>query len=210
MGSGARSNGSGKVSTEPSCPLRPIKKMRAPAGRRAAPGQARCQPSRRAHCDQSRKCAPQRVAGRRRVRQGVNRAVVPIATNQENARPSGSQGGAGSGKVSTEPSCPLRPIKKMRAPAGRRAAPGQARCQPSRRAHCDQSRKCAPQRVAGRRPAAFSRLGSERSGRDPSRFFPFSPPMDEAHGIEFFFGVSRIRDFWACKPASWAVTLKLL
>ena len=67
-----------------------------------------------------------------------------------------------------------------------------------------------PQRVAGRRPAAFSRLGSrERSGRDPSRFFPFPPPMDEVHGIEFFFGVSRIRDFWARKPASRAVTILL-
>ena len=33
--------------------------------------------------------------------------------------------------------------------------------------------------------------------------------MDEVHGIEFFFGVSRIRDFGACKPASWAVTIAL-
>ena len=31
-------------------------------------------------------------------------------------------------------------------------------------------------------------------------FFGFSPEQ----------GISRIRDFWACKPASWAVTLKLL
>ena len=42
----------------------------------------------------------------------------------------------------------------------------------------------APAGCRARSPTAFSRLGSrERSGRDPSRFFPFSPPMDEVHGI---------------------------
>ena len=66
------------------------------------------------------------------VRQGVNRAVVPIATNQENARPSGVRGGA---------------------------------------------------------LLLFPWAHASEAGVSPCRFFPFPVPMDEVHGIEFFFGV---------------------
>ena len=40
---------------------------------------------------------------------------------------------------------------------------------------------------AGQRPAAFSRLGSrERSGREPSRFFPFPLPWTKSMGLNSF------------------------
>ena len=50
----------------------------------------------------------------------------------------------------------------------------------------NQERRYAPQRVVGRRPTAFSRLGSERSGRDPSRFFPFPLPWTSSMGLFLF------------------------
>ena len=94
------------------------------------------------------------------------------------------------GQGETFPSCPLRPSK---------------------------NKKSAPQRVVGRRPTAFSRLGSERSGRDP-----IPHPMDEVRG--FFYSFCRALVRCLCfrfstyvvhavsenhfKPASWAVTIK--
>ena len=54
--------------------------------------------------------------------------------------------------------------------------------EPSR--HCDQP-IFRPQRVVGRSPTAFFRLGSERSDRDPSRFFPFPLPWTKSMGFIF-------------------------
>ena len=65
-----------------------------------------------------------------------------------------------------------------------------------------------PQLVAGRRPAAFSRLGSERSGRNPSRFFPFSLPWTKSMGFIFISFASvptclpMLSPFHICNPCS--------
>ena len=52
-----------------------------------------------------------------------------------------------------------------------------------------------PQRVQGGALLLFSMGSRERSGREPMPVLPNTPPMDEVHGIEFFFGVSRILRF---------------
>ena len=82
----------------------------------------------------------------------------------------------GSGEALAVPSCPLRPSG-------------------------------APQRGAGRSPAAFSRhrITLSEASVILCRFFPFPIPRTKSVGVKCF-GVSQIRDFGACKPASWAVT----
>ena len=58
-----------------------------------------------------------------------------------------------------------------------------------RRAHCDQVKtKGAPQRGAGRSPAAFSRHGQNdrEAGVLPMPVLPNPNPMDEVHGDKMF------------------------
>ena len=46
---------------------------------------------------------------------------------------------------------------------------------------------------------------ASEAGVIPCRFFPFPIPWTKSVGVKCF-GVSCIRDFGACKPATWAVT----
>ena len=126
---------------------------------------------------------------------------------KEKARPSGLQGGAlllfpgmGSRERSGLEPIPVLPIPN---PMDEVRGGKMFWCQLNSRFEYGQIRnlgsyvktKGVPQRVAGRRPAAFSRYGIALSEASVilCRFFPFPTPWTKSMGVKCF-GVSRIRD----------------